>query len=268
MQRRTSRTILAVAVVAASIGIIQAQGGLTGLGVDEATARQRVGDWVESGYLNLYPAARAFKTAAPSVRATAVTTAFAWARAYTETAAFKAVYEKQRQADKPAPPKFKGTVDDELAAKRAERRKSLEESKKNLAQLPAEMRPQMEATIKQMEAQFAKMDGDPQMVAMTRQGIEMERANEQKMYEQRVAAHEKRFPADPKVAIARRLQDFLTTSQDVDFSAKLVPAGSRMKFADPRYEDQRAEWKVCYRAGKEATAAARQAAQAWLAALK
>ncbi len=266
MRKRTAAAaILAVSVL---LGIIHAQGGLAALGVPDATARREIVNSISGGYVNIAPAAKAFKAAAPSARASMVTGAFAWAKAYTASAAFKADYDKQRAADAPAPPKFKGTVDDELAAQRAERRKGLDEAKKNLAQLPANMRPEMEATIKAMEAQFAKTDGDPQMVAMLRQGIEMQRAEEQKLYEQRVKAHEKRFPADPRTLIARRLQEFLAVSQDVDFGAKLVPSGTRQAFADPKYEEQTAEWKLCYRAGKEATAAARAAAQAWLAELK
>jgi hypothetical protein len=262
------RNTAAVAAALLSAGILSAQGGLAGLGVNEASAKSELVNSLASGYVNVSPAAKAVKAAALPARASMVTAAVAWARAYTETAAFKADYDRQRLADTPQPPKFKGTVDDELAAQRAERKKSMEESRKSLAQMPAELRAQMEATLKQTEAQLAKMDSDPQMVAMQRQGIEAQRANEQKAYEQRVAAHEKRFPTDPRALVARRLQEFLTVSQDVDFAAKLVPAGSRMKFAEPKYENQRAEWKLCYRAGKEATAAARTAAQAWLAALK
>jgi hypothetical protein len=267
MHRRTIAIAVAAVTVAVSLGI-QAQGGLSSLGVNEASARREMINSLSGGYVNVYPASKAFKAATASARATMVTTAFAWAKAYTESAAFKADYEKQRLADTPQPPKFKGTVDDELAAQKAERKKSLDEMKKNIEQMPANMRSQMEATVKQTEAQFAKMDSDPQMLQMIRQGIEMQRANDQKEHEQRVAAHEKRFPADPRVLIARRLQEFLTVSQNVDFAAKLVPAGNKMKFVDPTQEEQRPEWKLCYRAGKEATAAARSAAQAWLAALK
>jgi hypothetical protein len=56
-------------------------------------------------------------------------------------------------------------------------------------------------------------------------------------------------------------------SKDVDFDAKLVPADSKMRFADPRYEEKPPEWKLYYRAGREAVAAAREVAQAWLKAL-
>jgi hypothetical protein len=266
MHRRTAAALVTAGLI--SVGIIHAQGGLAGLGVNGATAKGEVVAALSSGYVNVYAATKAFKSAAPSARASMVTAAFAWARAYTESPAFKADYDRQRQADTPQPPKVKGTVDDELAAQRAERKKNLEDTKKNMAQMPANLRPQMEAALKEMEAQNAKMDSDPQMVSLQRQMIEAQRAEDKKAYDQRVLAHEKRFPADPRALIARRLQEFLTVSQDVDFAAKLVPAGSRMKFADRKYEEQRPEWKLCYRAGKDATAAARQAAQSWLATLK
>jgi hypothetical protein len=105
------------------------------------------------------------------------------------------------------------------------------------------------------------------MVAMFRQMVELQRAGEQEEYQKRLEAHEKRFPPNPKTVIARRLQEFLDVSKDVDFDAKLVPAGSKMRFADPRYEEKPPEWKLYYRAGRDVVAAAREAAQAWLKAL-
>jgi hypothetical protein len=69
------------------------------------------------------------------------------------------------------------------------------------------------------------------------------------------------------VLVARRLQEFLAVSKDVDFDAKLVPSGRLMRFADPRYEEKPPVWKLCSRAGREVSAAARGAVQAWLKAL-
>lgn len=37
-----------------------------------------------------------------------------------------------------------------------------------------------------------------------------------------------------------------------------------MVFADPGLEDKSSEWKLCYRAGREAVDAAREAAKAWI----
>lgn len=262
---------MACLVVTATLGLwvgAWAQGALAALGVNETTARRDIVGALSSGYVNVYTAAKAFKAASPATRATLVKAAMAWAKTYTESATFMADYDKQREADKPTPPSFKGTVDEELAAQRAERLKSIEQSKKNIANMPANMRPQIEATIKQMEEQNAKMDKDPQVQSMLRQGIEMQRANDQKAYEQRVKAHKKRFPADPRALIAQRLQEFLDLSKDIDFGAKLVPAGSKQRFADARFEAKPAEWKLCYRAGQDAVTAAREGAQAWLGSIK
>ena len=37
-----------------------------------------------------------------------------------------------------------------------------------------------------------------------------------------------------------------------------------MLFVNPAYQAKSAQWKTCYRAGKQATTAARAAVQAWL----
>lgn len=260
-----------VVVLAASVLLALgalAQGALAQLGVTDASARGALVNALARGSVPASMAAKAFKAATPGARASLVRTAMAWAKAYTETAAFKADYARQREADAPKPPRFTGSVDDELAAQRAERLKSVEEARKNAASMPADLRPQMEAMVKTMEESNAKIDKDPRMQAMLRQGIEAQRANDMQAYEQSVRQHEKRFPADPRALVARRLQEFLGLSKDVDFGAKLVPAGSKQRFADPRYEEKPEEWKLCYRAGREAVAAARESAEAWLATLK
>jgi len=248
-------------------GIVLAQGALAGLGVGDAAGRQIVDDWLGSGNLNLSPAAKAFKAATPASRAALVKSAVAWAKSYTESPGFKAEYEKNRQADRPSPPEVKGTVDDELARQAAERKKGIDEMRKSLGQMSPEMRKAMEAGIKEAEAANRKLESDPQMVAMFRQGVEAQRAEDQEAYKGRLAAFERRWPADPKSLVARRLQEFLDISKDVDFDAKLVPAGKLMRFADPRYEEKPPTWKLCFRSGREAVAAAREAAQGWLKAI-
>jgi hypothetical protein len=258
--------IAAGAVLAAGVcaGTMLAQGALASLGVSEATGKAIVDGWLDSGFINASPAAKAFRPALPASRATLVANAIAWAKAYTESPGFKAEYDKQRQAARPSPPEAKGTVDEELARQAAERRKSLEEMKRNVSQMPPDMRKSMEAVVKEAEANNAKLEKDPQMVAMLRQGIEAQRASEQEAYQGRLEAYGRRWPADPKALVARRLKEFLEVSADIDFDAKLVPAGRLMRFADAVYEQKPPTWKLCYRAGREATAAARQAAQAWL----
>jgi hypothetical protein len=54
----------------------------------------------------------------------------------------------------------------------------------------------------------------------------------------------------------------------VDYGAKLEPRDGMMRFVDPALERKPANWKLCYRAGRETVEAARAAATAWLAELR
>lgn len=266
---RTRRVAAACACLAVGgwLSVVVAQNVFGSLGMQEASAQRDIVQAFISGNVNVYPAAKAFRAAAPAARAALVKGVFDWARAYTESAAYKAAYDRERAASAPKPPAAK-KADAELARQKAEQQKSIDEMKKNLAQMPPELRKQMEATIKEIEAQTAKQNADPQMAAMMRQGTEMQIAEEQKQYQESVARYNERYPADPRVLIAARLRKFLDISKDVDFGAALVPGpGGKQRFANAAYEAKPSEWKLCFRAGKEATTAAREAAQAWLATL-
>jgi hypothetical protein len=266
--RKTTVLAVGTALAAAVAGVL-AQGTLADLGVQEAAAKQQIVGTLADGYVPWHLAAKPFKAAGAPVRVAMVRTAMAWAKAYTETPAFRADYDRRRAQDAPAPFKPKGPADEQLAKQRAEQKKQIEEMRANIAKMPPEMRKQMEETVKQVEAQFAAQEKDPQMAALMKQGLEMQAVEEKKAYEGRVAAHEKRFPADPKALIARRLREFLATSKDVDFNAKLVPGpGGKMVFANAAYEEKPPEWKLCYRAGRESVEAARTFAAGWLGALE
>ena len=71
-------------------------------------------------------------------------------------------------------------------------------------------------------------------------------------------------PADSLVVIARRLRRFLDVSADVNFDAALVTVNGARRFADPALQAKSSEWKLCFRAGREAVTAARAQAEAWL----
>jgi hypothetical protein len=64
--------------------------------------------------------------------------------------------------------------------------------------------------------------------------------------------------------VKKRLQAFLEATKNVDFAAKLVKKDKVMVFAKEEYENKDGNWKLAYRAGKEATEAARAFAQEWL----
>jgi hypothetical protein len=72
--------------------------------------------------------------------------------------------------------------------------------------------------------------------------------------------NEKIYPSDPDVLIKKRLEDFLSLSATVDFDAEVLNG----RFLKREYEAKSAQWKMCYRAGKEVVDAARTEARNWL----
>ena len=72
------------------------------------------------------------------------------------------------------------------------------------------------------------------------------------------------WPTDHRVLVANRLRHFLDVSKDVAYDAQLVDKYGAKRFADPALEAKPKEWKMCFRAGKPATDAARAFAQKWL----
>jgi len=99
-----------------------------------------------------------------------------------------------------------------------------------------------------------------------------QRSNEQavKQYQDKVKKFEANYPADPRQMIKIRLQQILDITADVDYSAELKDGwNNKVKvFVNPVYEKKPPEWKLAYRAGKQATDVLRSAAQQWLNELK
>jgi len=263
--RKSPLFVLLSTLLAAGTAVLAAQSTLSDFGVSEAELKSQLADILVNGRIPFYPNKKVYQAASPALRAAFVKNALGWVKAYTESSAFKADYNFHRDQAKPAPPVSKGTPDAQFAKYLSDQRQSLEEMKKNVAKMTPDMQKQMADAVKQMEEGIQRTSSDPQISAMMKQGFANEAESDKKDYQERLAKHEQEFPADPRVAIASRLRQFLELSKDIPFDAKLVPAGGgKMKFADARYEAKSDDWKLCYRAGKEPVEAARAFAADWL----
>jgi hypothetical protein len=88
-------------------------------------------------------------------------------------------------------------------------------------------------------------------------------------YKEQLVEWKANYPATGREMVKRRLREFLEESADVDYEAKLVRKGNKMRFANEQYADEKSgEWKFCYRAGKAPVEKARAFARAWLTELK
>ena len=117
--------------------------------------------------------------------------------------------------------------------------------------------------MKQAQDMAAKMD-TPEMRKMRVDAIKAKRDQETRDYQKTLADWQRDFPENPNGAVAKRLREFLAGTADIDFNAKTKPVDGRLLFENSTYQNKPEPWKLCYRAGKEATTAARAAVQAWL----
>lgn len=259
--KTTMTAIVGTTVMAVMPLVLAAQSAPSRLGLTERQAQDALLHSLEDGGLYVgSSAAKAFVALPPSARAALIDAGFAWTKAYMNSSAFKTAYLHSRDEQKPTPPSFEGSVDDEVKRKQDEQTKSLANSRAALAALPADQRAQLEAVFKASEAQMK----DPQMIALMRQGVEMERTRAQQDYQTSLERWQKSLPADPNALVARRLRSFLDLSAGIDFDAKLQGSGTERTFVNEDYQSKPSDWKMCFRAGKDAVAAARADAASWL----
>lgn len=236
---------------------------LSQLGIPPDSAKEAVQIVLNTGVNNPGLPAKVFKATPAAARAEIASAGIAWVKAYTASPEFTAKWAEIRETHKPPAPEFVGTPDDELKKADEEQKAQAEESKKALASLPPETRKQIEDGMKAADARRASMN-TPEMRKSRLDAIAAIRAERTKQYDQELATWKRDYPESPAPAIAKRIREFLAFSADVDFSATLVAKDGKTKFENPAYESKSSQWKMCFRAGKEATAAARAAAQAWL----
>lgn len=248
-------------------GALTASDALSQLGVSADIARQEVMAGIARGQVDYAVAAPAFKVASGAARAELARGAVAWARHYTASTEFKAAYAEMRDARKPSAPEFTGTPEDEFQEMLDAQNREIEKSKAALVSMDPETRKQMEGALGQAAAAMRQLDM-PEMRNRQLAGIRHARAESTAKHERVLKAWEAEVPQDPAIAVARRLKAFLDVSADVDFAAALEERNGAMRFVNAAYERKSSEWKLCYRVGKDAVDAARDAAAAWLSELE
>lgn len=239
--------------------------GLSQMGLSPDEAGDLVLDSLFSATMPYQSLSRAFLAAPLATRMAWIREGFRWARAYTGSQSFLQEYQARRTQAAPGATEQTGSLDDELARQQREFSKQLEEMRQNLKQMPADLRPQLEQTIRDMEKQFKEQFENPEYRALMAQGHEMMKEERLKDMERQKKEFDKSHPKDPRTLIARQLKAFLRLSADVDFSAPTEMRDGLRKFKDPVHESKSREWKLLFRAGREAVAAAVVEAKAWLA---
>jgi hypothetical protein len=246
------------------------QTALGQLGLTEASARSfvlaEVDDAGRSGRVGKMrnAALAAYRKIPESSRGQVTTALFAWAKTYVGTPAFAAAYQKIRKSRQPARKQYDRTVDEELKRKIDEQLASIESMKTYAASLPPAGREKLAAVIKQSEDALR----NPNQIKTMRQTIEAERAAESASEDKAIARLEAEYPPTVEALVASRLRHFLDTTSGVDFDGRQAVrnvAGDVVGYVVRRAdEDKPWQWFDALVLGREATAAARAAAEAWV----
>jgi hypothetical protein len=195
-------------------------------------------------------------------QATAVQVIGAYIKDYLISADFAKQYQILREERKPALPK---SVAERLKKELNNLYLALKEAENACGKASTELKPIYDASIRKYKQSINALenDYDPQHAAQI-QGIITQYDYDMSDYRFRLKQFEKKYPADVKLFIRNRLQDFLQLSSTVDFDADVKLESNGQKFADPAYEERSQAWKYCFLAGRDATTAARKLAAKWI----
>ena len=258
--------MVAAAAVATTL---TAQAVTTQLGITDGRAKEAVFDSFMAGAVSLAGKAEVFTAGSPQARVAMVNAATTLARAFAESDEFKRRYADHREANGPDPLPDEQTADQVLAKQRAGFEQQVEGLRKQFVgdAITPEQKATLEEGFESMRAQFTEMEKGPKRAELETM-LKAQRAEQVSRHAAATKSFTDLFPADPRALVAMRLRQFLDTTRDLDFAAKLVAEGKIQKFADPALEAKPGEWKMCFRAGKPATDAAREFARKWLADLQ
>ncbi len=266
---RITVMLTAAAVVLAFVAG-HAQSGIAQLGLTETSARKFLFDELSAPTIHrrrseiAIAGTRAFHKLPPVARGPAASALFAWAKAYVTSPAFTKAYANLRQGAVPQERQAETqTVDAELTKKVDEMLASIEEMKQAAAAMEPAARAKVLEHIKVQEAQMRS----PETAKMLRTALEAERSDRLASEISAVRSATERYPADPDDLFARRLREFLKETADADFSARtisLTGGADGIEFVTPADRDRHWMWQLAVIAGREATTAARAAADAWL----
>lgn len=142
-----------------------------------------------------------------------------------------------------------------------------EEQAHHLAKQEAEMKGQIDQAVQQMEQMLPMLP--PAQQAEMKKAIAKAKAEKTKVKaEGRRGESADAPPKDPAVNLKKALRHFLAVTDGVDYGAGISFQNGRKYFSDKALEAKPAEWKMAYRAGREASEGLRTYVRAWLAELK
>ena len=223
-----------------------------------------------SGPSFYFPNPKELKNVTMGERSSIVKVVANYVKDYTSSEEFKQKYLQLRESRKPHYPKGPTSLDSLKKEHKEQLTKSISDMEKQLNTIPADQKPTFVDLIKNMKQQLKDIDDPeksmytPSMQDIYNQQYEQEVTN----YHTDLKQWEIDYPTDSKWIIKKWLNEFLDKTKDINFNAELINKNKTKVFVKREYEQKDYLWKVCFRAGKEATEAGRAFANSWIAELK
>ena len=218
-----------------------------------------------------HPTTNEMKALAAGDRPAIVRQLVVYAQHYVTSDEFSKKYQEYRIGMKPAPPEKPKSMDELRQEQKTQLHHSIEEMEKTKKSFAADQQKQFDDYIHQMQEQLVSVD-DPKNPMFNKEMEEYFKQSyeaQMKEHETKVSEWQNEWPERAAPVIIRSLQNFLDVSKDIDYRAEVFKdAHGKLLFSKTIYENKPAEWKLCYRAGKETIEAARAAARQWLDELK
>jgi hypothetical protein len=238
------------------------------LGLTKNDANSSISTSFLEGYFSYYAAKNA-KNIATGNRAAVVKELGAYAKTYINSESFRKEYEQLRESRKPVLPRAAKSIDEV----RAEQKQSLEKSIREMEQMLKLDNPDIRKAAKDglafLQKQYAEMsDPGSKMIKLMADGEKLTYETNMTNYKESLAKWEKEMPANYQGFVKNRLQQFLEQTAGIDFTAELKEHNGKKRFVNPAYQAKSPEWKQAFRAGKEATEAARNFAGQWINEIK
>lgn len=213
------------------------------------------------------PGIKELKSIALNDRAAQVEVVGKYVKDFTVTEDLKKRYNEYRESRKPSPPEKPKTSAELKKEYKENMQKSIAEMKVSKTQAPADQQAMFDETIKMLEEQLKEIDNpdnpmfSPEMDKYSQMGYEQQ----MEAHKKDIAEWEAKYPVNnPKPLIKTWLESFLEQTKDIDFGAQTAIDKNRTLFVKKEYESKNSMWKLCFRAGKETTEAARKYAQSWI----
>jgi hypothetical protein len=244
-----------------------ADGFLQQLGMSKTEADKKITNSILGGYLDAY-GVKNIKNIAAGNKTAIAKDLLAYTRKQVNSAAFIKEYAEMRKNHMPQPDNIE-TPEETRKRMVAEYKKGLASMETMLATADAATKKSFEKLVADTKKQLAEAeDLNSKSNQQLKKSYEDQLKYGKAAYEKRMAEWEAQYPASQQLFIKKRLEQFLTETENIDFNAALVPKNNKMVFANAAYESKGKRWKMAYRAGKEVVETARTFVEQWLNELK